>query len=80
MSRAKPPKPTRPAPRPFVPEVRERAIRLVVEYQAEHQMQWAAIRSIAERVGCFAEALRTWIRRIERDTGQHPGLSDPRPD
>ncbi len=75
MSSAKPQQPSRPAPKPFAPEVRERAVRLVLEHQAEYETQWAAIRSIAEKIGCSAEALRTWVRRAERDAGQRPGLT-----
>ena len=41
-------------------------------HQGEYATQWAAIRSIAEKIGCSAEALRTWLRRVERDTGQRP--------
>ncbi len=68
---------TTPKPRskPFAPEVRERAVRLVLEHQGEYETQWAAIRSIAEKIGCSAEALRTWVRQAERDAGQRPGLT-----
>ena len=66
---------TKPQPKPFAPEVRERAVRLVLEHQAEYETQWAAIRSVAEKIGCSAEALRTWVRRTERDAGQRPGLT-----
>ena len=60
--------------RQFSPEVRERAVRLVQEHRAEYESQWAAIRSIAGKIGCSAEALRNWVRRAERDTGgQRPG-------
>lgn len=56
-------------------EVRERAVRLVFEQQGSHSSQWAAIRSIAEKMGCTAEALRIWVRRAETDAGQRPGLT-----
>lgn len=59
----------------FAPEIRERAIRLVQEHRAEYETQWAAIRSIAEKIGCSAETLRSWIRRSERDAGLRPGLT-----
>ena len=60
---------------PFSPEVRERAIRLVVEQTPSHGSQWTAVRSVAAKLGCHPETLRTWVRRQERDTGQRPGLS-----
>ena len=56
-------------------EVRERAVRLVFTQEAEHASQWAAISSIAEKVGCTAETLRKWVRRSERDSGRRPGLT-----
>ena len=59
--------------KPFSPEVRERAVRLVREHQGEYPTQWAAITSIAGKIGCSAETLRGWVRRAERDTGQRPG-------
>jgi transposase-like protein len=49
------------------PEVRERAVRLVQEHASEYPAQWAAIRSIAEKIGCTSEALRRWVRQAERD-------------
>ena len=51
---------------------RERAVRLVFEQQDAHESQWAAIVSIAEKMGCSAEALRKWVRQSERDTGPRP--------
>jgi transposase len=55
--------------------MRERAVRLVFAQQEKHESQWAAIVSIAEKMGCTAETLRKWVRRAERDTGQRPGLT-----
>ena len=59
----------------YSPEVRERAVRMVQEHREQYESQWAAIRSIAEKVGCTAEALRRWVRQAERDQGQRPGLT-----
>ena len=59
----------------YSPKVRERAVRLVFTQEAEHASQWAAISSIAEKVGCTAETLRKWVRRAERDSGRRPGLT-----
>lgn len=59
----------------FSPEVKERAIRLVSEQTAEHESQWATIRSVAAKIDCTAETLRTWVRQSERDTGKRAGLS-----
>ena len=59
----------------YSPEVRERAVRLVFEQQKEHESQWAAIKSIASKIGCTAETLRTWVRRTEIDQGIRGGLS-----
>ena len=62
-------------PRRYAPEVRERAVRLVQEHEREYPSQWAAIRSIAEKMGCSAEALRNWVRYAEVDRGTRPGLT-----
>jgi len=62
-------------PSRFSPEVRERAIRMVFEHAQDHASQWAAITSIAEKIGCAAETLRHWVRQAERDNGRRPGLT-----
>ena len=59
----------------YSPEFRERAVRLLFEHQAEYDSQWAAINSIAGKVGCTAETLRKWVRRAERDQGLREGLT-----
>ena len=62
-------------PSRFSPEVRERAVRMVFEHTQDHASQWAAITSIAEKIGCTAETLRKWVRQAERDQGTRPGLT-----
>ncbi|EHR6771093.1 IS3 family transposase [Escherichia coli] len=57
----------------FSPEVRQRAIRMVLESQDEYDSQWAAICSIALKIGCTPETLRVWVRQHERDTGGGDG-------
>nr|WP_181574482.1 IS3 family transposase [Escherichia coli] len=57
----------------FSPEVRQRAIRMVLESQDEYDSQWAAIYSIAPKIGCTPETLRVWVRQHERDTGGGDG-------
>ncbi|WP_156895495.1 IS3 family transposase [Massilia putida] len=57
----------------YSPEVIERAVRMVSEAASEYNSQWAAIESIAAKIGCTPETLRRWVRQQERDTGQRPG-------
>ena len=59
----------------YSPQVRERAVRMVFEHQGEHESQWAAIGSIAAKIGCTAETLRNWVRQCERDQGRRAGLT-----
>ena len=56
-------------------EMRERAVRLVFDHQAEYPSQWKAIESIAKKLSINHETLRIWVRRAETDTGQRPGLT-----
>ena len=62
-------------PSKYSPEVRERAVRMVQEHGADHASQWAAITSIASKIGCTSETLRKWVRQAERDAGQRAGLT-----
>jgi transposase len=48
---------------------------MVLEHGSDHPSQWAAIRSVGEKLGCSVEALRRWVRQAERDGGQRPGLT-----
>ena len=62
-------------PSRYSPEVRERAVRMVLEHSREHEAEWAAIQSIATKIGCSAETLRKWTRQTERNQGRRPGLT-----
>lgn len=57
----------------YSPEVRERAVRMVLDHQGEHASQWAAINSIAAKIGCSGETLRNWVRQVERDRSGRVG-------
>jgi transposase len=56
-------------------EIRERAMRMVAEHRSEYPSEWAAVCSIAGKLGMTPETLRIWIRRAEVDGGQRPGLT-----
>jgi len=60
----------------YSPEIRERAVRMVFEHQGEHKSQWAALSSIASKIGCTPETLRKWVRQAERDQGLRSGLTN----
>lgn len=57
----------------YAPEVRDRAVRMVLEHRDEYPSQWAAIESVSGKIGCKAETLRQWLRQAERDAGVRPG-------
>ena len=59
----------------YSPEVRERAVQMVLEHQGEHASQWAAIGSMATKFGCTPETLRRWVRQAERDRGLRAGVT-----
>jgi len=59
----------------YSPEFRERAVRMLLDHQGEYDSQWAALNSIAGKVGCTAETLRKWVRRAERDLGIREGVT-----
>ncbi len=59
----------------YSPEVRARAVRMVLEHQSDYPSQWAAIGSIASKIGCAGETLRKWVRQAERDQGLRDGTT-----
>jgi transposase-like protein len=59
----------------FSPEVRERAVRMVQEHRSDYASLWAAVQSIAPKIGCTAETLQEWVKRVEVDAGQRVGIT-----
>jgi transposase len=59
----------------FSPEVKERAVRLVQEHRGEYSSLWAAVESIAPKIGCVPQTLLEWVKRAEIDNGERPGTS-----
>ena len=59
----------------FSPEVRERAVRMVQEHRGEYPSLWAAVESIAPKIGCVPQTLLEWVKRTEIDGGQRDGLT-----
>jgi transposase-like protein len=59
----------------FSAEVRERAVRMVGEHLSDHTSEWAAIVSIATKIGCASQTLSNWVRQSERDQGKRPGTT-----
>ncbi len=59
----------------FSPEVRERAVRMVQEHKGEYASLWAAVESIAPKIGCVPQTLLEWVKRVEVDTGVREGVT-----
>jgi transposase len=59
----------------FSPEVRSRAVRMVLDHEGEHASRWAAVLSIAAKIGCTPQTLNEWVKKAEVDSGRKPGLT-----
>jgi transposase-like protein len=59
----------------YSPEVRERAVRMVLDNQGQHDSRWSAILSISAKIGCAPQTLNEWVKKVEVDTGQRSGVT-----
>jgi len=66
---------TNPSTNKFSPEVRDRAVRMVLDHEGEHPSRWAALSSIAGKIGCSPHTLREWVQKADRDSGRSPGVA-----
>jgi transposase-like protein len=58
----------------FSPEVRERSVRMVLDHEADHPSRWAAVQSVAGKIGCSPHTLLDWVKKADRDSGRAPGV------
>lgn len=58
----------------YAPEVRERAVRMVVDHERDYPSRWAAVVSIAEKIGCAPQTLHEWVKKVEVDSGRRGGV------
>ena len=59
----------------YSPEVRERAVRMLLTSEHEHSSRWAALKSVSSKIGCTPETLRAWVNKMEVDSGKKPGVT-----